>query len=153
MKKQTIYLVAYYYIRPKSKNVKTQVKGWMKDHNSVQYDEQVSVARNLKTSDKTTAKIILDLGNKIVVRNSWDPNTDFDTMFAYFMASYPKYTKDIMDTLDPEYMTRFVNKPGNTTHVVNTEQVLVDTPLIENAEISAVISGSISTTERYEPAA
>lgn len=153
MKKQTIYLVAYYYIRPKSKNVRTQDKGWMKDHNAVQYDEQVSVARNLKTSDKTTAKIILDLGNKVVVRNTWDPSANFDTMFAYFMTGYPKYTKDIMNTLDPEYMNRFVNKPDNTTHVVNTEQVLLDTPFIENAEISAVITGSISTNERYEPAA
>jgi hypothetical protein len=74
-------------------------------------------------------------------------------MFAYFMSGYPKYTRDIMNTLDPEYMTRFISKPIDAAHVVNTEQVLVDTPLIENAEISAVISGSISTNERYEPAA
>ncbi|CAB4221009.1 hypothetical protein UFOVP1636_103 [uncultured Caudovirales phage] len=155
MKKQTIYLVAYYYIRPKSKSVRTQDKGWMKEQNAVQYDEQVAVVRNLKTSDKTTAKIILDLGNKIVVRNAWEPDSNFDTMFAYFMSGYPKYTKDIMDQLDPEYMTRFLSKPSDVTHVVDigADEILVETPAIENAEISAVISGSISTNEHYEPAA
>jgi hypothetical protein len=107
MKKESIYLVAFYSMRPKNR-VRTQIKGWMEDASNVQYDEQVAVTTKLKKHDQDYAKIILDMGNKSVVRNRWNSNNSFDELFGYFAKSYPRYTYEIMGRLDPEYMTQFM---------------------------------------------
>lgn len=101
----SIFLVAYYFMRPQSR-VRTQVKGWMQTEKNLQFDEQVAVTRRLKNSDRTTAKVILDLSKKSVVRNGWGSTEQFDDLFKYFHASYPKYTTEVMATLDPAYLER-----------------------------------------------
>jgi hypothetical protein len=147
MKNQSVYLVAFYSMRPKNR-VRTQVKGWMEDANNIQYDEQVAVTTKLKKSDRDYAKIILDMGTKQVVRNRWNSNNSFDELFGYFAKGYPKYTYEIMGRLDPEYMTQFMtpirsditaeelaseiterNQLGiNLAASVSEETVIVDTP-------------------------
>ena len=102
---KSIFLVAYYFMRPQSR-VRTQVKGWMQTEKNMQFDEQVAVTRRLKNSDQTTAKVILDLSKKSVVRNGWGSTEQFDELFKYFHASYPKYTTEVMATLDPVYLER-----------------------------------------------
>jgi hypothetical protein len=111
MKKESLYLVAYYTLRPANR-VKTQVKGWMEDSSNVQYDEQVAITRRLKNNDRSMAKIILDMTNKKIVRNGWGTDVNFDDMFKYFSKSYPEYTYRIMAHLDPEYLTRFQTQVG-----------------------------------------
>lgn len=100
---KTLYLVAYYYQKPANNRVKTQLKDWMKKPNSVSLDEQVALTRNLKPKDISMAKIILDLGNKKVVRNSWNSDNSFEQLFLYFHKGYPQYTKDVMLQIDPDY--------------------------------------------------
>jgi hypothetical protein len=102
---QSIFLVAYYFMRPQSR-VRTQVKGWMQTEKNLQFDEQVAVTRRLKNSDRTTAKVILDLSKKSVVRNGWGSTENFDDLFKYFHNSYPKYTTEVMTMLDPAYLER-----------------------------------------------
>jgi hypothetical protein len=102
---KSIFLVAYYFMRPQSR-VRTQVKGWMQTEKNMQFDEQVAVTRRLKNSDQTTAKVILDLSKKSVVRNGWGSTEQFDELFKYFHASYPKYTTEVMAMLDPVYLER-----------------------------------------------
>jgi hypothetical protein len=109
MKKETIYLVAYYSMRPKNQ-ARTQIKGWMKDPGNIQYDEQVAVTTKLRRPDREYAKIILDMGNKTVVRNGWNSSNTFDELFGYFAQGYPKYTFEVMNQLDPEYLTRFMTQ-------------------------------------------
>ena len=121
--KNTIYLVAYYYMRPANKRVGTQTKGWMLTAGNVQYDEQVAVTKKLKSNDLSTSKIILDLGNKKVVRNGWGSENSFDELFGYFLKGYPKYTAEVMNVLDPEYMTRFMAPV--TTEQPPSEEALV----------------------------
>lgn len=101
---KSIYLVAYYFQRPKHNKVKTNRSGWMSDNNNVSWDEQVTVCKNLKNRDYTIAKIILDLGNKKVVKDGWDTKRSFDELFVYFNQEYKQYTHDIMAQIDPAYL-------------------------------------------------
>ena len=105
--KNTAYIIAYYYMRPK-RQASTQIAGWSKDAKNLMYDEKVTVAKRLSKADQSMAKIILDVGNKSVVRNGWQNDLSFDQLFAYFHEGYPKYTTDLMSAFDPEYLQRFV---------------------------------------------
>ena len=127
---KSIFLVAYYFMRPQAK-ARTQVKGWMQTEKNMQFDEQVAVTRRLKTSDQTTAKVILDLSKKSVVRNGWGSTEAFDELFKYFHASYPKYTTEVMATLDPVYLER-----------INAEMA----PPAETVESLEPASSSITST-------
>lgn len=100
---KSIYLVAYYFQKP-AERVRTNRSGWMKNRDNLVWDEQVAVSRNLKNRDLTTAKIILDLANKRVLKNDWLNNRNFDDLFTYFSKGYPQYTKEIMEKLDPGYL-------------------------------------------------
>jgi hypothetical protein len=127
---KSIYLVAAYYMKPRNR-VQTQIKGWMGVQDNVAYDEKVDITRNLKKSDLSTAKVILDLKKKTVVRNGWNNDLDFDKIFEYFHNGYPQYTTTVMTELDPEYLTRF-EKPAASNSalsidVLDTEVVEIDT--------------------------
>lgn len=137
MSNQSIFLIAHYYIRPKSARTQTQIKGWMKDADNVSYDEQVAVAKRLKTNDYSTAKIILDLKGKKIVKNGWQTDATFDQLFGYFLNNYPQYIAGPMSMLDPEYLTKF--NSVNTADSAQTDQPAV--------EASATISSSISSAD------
>lgn len=111
---KSIYLVAYYFQKPASNRVKTAKPGWMKETNNVSWDEQVAITRNLKNRDLTMSKIILDLANKRVVRNSWRSETGFNELFKYFSGNYPEQTRGIMMQLDPAYY--FTMFPEHAPH-------------------------------------
>jgi hypothetical protein len=102
MSNKTVYLVAYYMIKPKHKRVGTQVKGWMSESDNVAYDEQIAVATKLKTNDLQTAKIILDLSNRTVYRNSWNNGKSFDDLFEHFYTGYQKYLDPVINQLGYE---------------------------------------------------
>lgn len=103
----SIYLVAYYFTKPKSTRVKTSRPGWMTQPGAVAYDEQVALSKKITNKDLTTAKVILDMGQKKIVKNGWMTNVNFDDLFLYYYGNYPQYTKDIMEKLDPTYLLRF----------------------------------------------
>ena len=130
---KSIFLVAYYFMRPQAR-VRTQVKGWMQAEKNMQFDEQVAVTKRLKNSDRTTAKIILDLSKKSVVRNGWGSTEAFDELFKYFHASYPKYTTEVMAMLDPAYLER-----------INTEMApaATETPVAEPTTSGSSISSAV----------
>lgn len=130
---KSIFLVAYYFMRPQAR-VRTQVKGWMQAEKNMQFDEQVAVTKRLKNSDRTTAKIILDLSKKSVVRNGWGSTEAFDELFKYFHASYPKYTTEVMAMLDPAYLER-----------INTEMApaAAETPVAEPTTSGSSISSAV----------
>lgn len=138
MKKEVIYLIAYYSMRPKAR-VNTQIKGWMDNANNIQYDEQVAVATKLKKADQEYAKIILDMTNKKVVRNRWNNNQDFDAMFEYFAQGYPRYTYEIMGRLDPDYATRFMKQ------IATPEEVeTITKELAERDQIKTELTASVT---------
>lgn len=103
---KSVYLVAYYFQKPSHQRVQTQKAGWMKDSNNVSWDEQVAITRNLKNKDITIAKVIIDLANLKVVRNSWNSATTFDELLVYFSKNYHDQVKNIMMQLNPDYYNR-----------------------------------------------
>ena len=138
----SIFLVAYYFMRPQSR-ARTQVKGWMQTEKNLQFDEQVAVTRRLKNSDRTTAKVILDLSKKSVVRNGWGSTENFDDLFKYFHNSYPKYTTEVMTMLDPAYLERINTEMAPPTETVETAAPTEATSSISS--ISSTTGSSISS--------
>lgn len=124
---KSIFLVAHYYMRPRGRAT-TQIKGWMSNNDNLQYDEQVAITRNLKKSDLSTAKIIMDLTKKSVVRNGWNNLDDFDKLFGYFHEGYPQYTTTVMHELDPSYLERF-------NVATTTEAPVIAAPTSEIVEV------------------
>lgn len=113
-----IYLVAYYYQKPSNRRVRTQLAGWMKDQKNVSWDEQVSITRNLRNRDLTTAGVILDLTQQRVVRNSWNSHANFTDMFEYFVKNYPEQTQGLKNMISPQTsMAEFAPVPTTITSV------------------------------------
>lgn len=100
---KSIYLIAYYYAKPKIKH--TNKAGWMDNPKNIQYDEQVAIARKLKSKDITTAKVILDITNRSVYRNSWKTEANFDELFEHYYEGYKKYLDPVIEELGYEYVS------------------------------------------------
>jgi hypothetical protein len=109
MKKQNIYLVAHYLIKPKDPR-KTHISGYMKDPANIRYDEQVQVSTRLRQQDLVTAKVIMNLTDKKVEQNSFNNNKEFNDLFKYFFKGYHKYITEVMAKLDPEYFNQMLDE-------------------------------------------
>lgn len=109
MKNQSIYLVAHYVTRPRDPK-KTHIPGYMKDPANHQYDEQVQISTRLRNQDKLMAKIILNLSNKQVEKNSFNDNKNFNELFKYFFKGYHKYVTEVMSKLDIEYFNQMLDE-------------------------------------------
>lgn len=93
------YIVAHYYARPSHQRVHTQKAGWMDNKNNLRYDEQITITKKLKNRDLDSAKIILDVLKRQVVRNSIGANKDFDELFDYFVKNYPDHMRPLVSAL------------------------------------------------------
>jgi hypothetical protein len=109
MKKQNIYLVANYVGKPRDPR-KTHVPGYMKDPANIQFDEQVQVSTRLRKQDLTMSKVIMNLSDKTVDKNSFNGNKNFDELFKYFFKGYHKYITQVMTKLDPEYFNQMLDE-------------------------------------------
>ena len=108
MSNKNIYLVAFYYAKPKP-GVQTQIKGWMDNPDNIQWDERVEITRGLK-KDTYAAGVIMNLNTKTVERNRYGDNKSFDEMFKYFFKGYNKYITQVMVQLDAEYFNRMLDE-------------------------------------------
>lgn len=109
MKKQNIYLIATYTIKPRDPK-KTHISGYIKNPDNIRYDEQVHISTKLRSKDISLSKIIINLTNKSVEKNSFNNNKDFNELFKYFFKGYHKYITDIMVQLDAEYFNEILNE-------------------------------------------
>lgn len=139
MNKQNIYLVAQYFMKPKA-HVRTHIKGWMNDPNNIRYDEKVEISRGLRNKD-INAKIILDLSNKQVHRNSFATDRPFDEIFKYFFANYNEYIIKVMGQLDPVYLDQIVTELEK--EIAETEQA--ERAAIETAPANQIPLGTINS--------
>lgn len=126
MKNAGLFLVAYYTMRPKYQHI-THKAGWMEDQDNISYDESINIVMRLKNKDITTAKVIIDLLNKTVVRNSWNSGASFDELFAYYREGYPQYLEPVAKQLkyDQEETTETENTdngPETTEETVQTQE-------------------------------
>lgn len=125
---KSIYLIAYYTITPKER-VRTAQPGWMDNPNNVSWNEQIAIARKVKPRDLQMAKVILDLGNRTVYRNTWRHDVSFDDLFEHFYNGYQKYLDPVIKELGYEMVEK---------SKVNEEVKVVDTSTISNATISSI---------------
>lgn len=109
MKKQKIYLIANYVTKPRDPR-KTHIPGYMKDPANFQFDEQVQISTRVRSKDISTAKVIMNLSDKIVDKNSFNSNKDFNELFKYFFKGYHKYVTEVMSKLDPEYFNSMLDE-------------------------------------------
>ena len=103
-----IFLVAQYFMKPRD-HVNTSKKGWMDNPDNIRWDEKVGVTRGLKTRDHSS-QVILDLGEKKIVRNTFQSGKNFDEIFRYFLTGYSQYLAPVMIQLDPDYMKAIVEE-------------------------------------------
>ena len=132
MKKQNIYLVAHYVTKPRDPS-KTHIPGYMKDPANHQYDEQVQISTRLRKQD-VNAKIVVNLSNKTVERNSFNGKKDFDELFKYFFKGYHKYITEVMAKLDPEYFNQILDEMQAELNA-NQQAVEEATHIAEVAEL------------------
>ena len=100
--------MAFYSMKPRP-GVNTSKKGWMDDTDNITYDERIEISRGLKRNSNT-AKVILDLSNKTVDRNSWGTDRSFDEYFKYYFKGYHKYLTTVMTQLDAEYFNKMLDE-------------------------------------------
>ena len=110
MSSKNIYLVAYYSAKPKDPKL-TKIAGYMKDPANFEYDESINITRGLKTKDQNLARVILNLTNKTVVKNSFNENKDFATLLTHYQEGYPKYINPLIAQLYKDEL----NEPSNVS--------------------------------------
>lgn len=108
MKIKDLHLIAFHVAKPRS-GVQTQVAGWNKNPNNIQYDERIEFTRGLSSKDQQYASIVLNLNKKIVVQNRYNTEQrDFDALFKYFLEGYTEYVAQAMAELDLDYLKQFI---------------------------------------------
>lgn len=88
-KQRKIYLVANYFAKPKNPK-KTHVKGYMANPENVAWDESVIVTAGLKTKDLLSSRVVLNISEQKVEKNSFGTEKSFFELFEYFYNSSPK---------------------------------------------------------------
>ena len=112
MKAKNLYLVANYFARPRDPS-RTREAGYMKNHDNISYDESINITKGLKNRD-LDAKVILDLTNQSVFKNSFNNNRDFASLLAYYQENYPKYVNPVLALLYKDQI--------DVTHVHSQEE-------------------------------
>lgn len=136
MKDTDVYIVAWYYKKPKE-HVNTSKKGWMDNPDNIRWDERVGITRGVKGKDQQ-ATVIVNLTKKQVTRNALNGNKDFDQIFQYYFTGYSKYITEIMDKLHPGYLEYMVNTMEADLAPIPTEENIIDVP-------AQVVSETVST--------
>ena len=117
MRIKDLHLVAFYVQKPKP-GVQTQIAGWMKDPKNFQYDERVEFTRGLSSKDAQYAGVVLNLAKKTVVTNRYNSEQrDFDSLFKYFLESYPQEVATVMAELDLVYLEQFIPKEDKVEEI------------------------------------
>lgn len=95
---KSIYLIAYYNLKPRQ-HVNTSQVDWMKNPQNYSYDERVEFSPKIKNRDYTDSGVILDLGNRKIVKNQWANGKDFDDLFFHYYKGYREYLDPVMTKL------------------------------------------------------
>jgi len=103
-----IYLVGFYHMKPRP-GVRTNVKGWMDNFDNITYDESVEITRGLK-KNAGMAKVVLNLSQKTVDRNTWGTERSFDEYFKHYFKGFHKYLTTVMTQLDAEYFNKMLDE-------------------------------------------
>jgi hypothetical protein len=109
MKIKDIHLLAYYTVAPKDPS-KTHIKGYISNPENQRWDERIEFTKGLDSKDRNYAKVILNLNQKTLVKNTFETDKGFEEYFKYFLQAYPQYVISVMGQLDMEYLEQFIPK-------------------------------------------
>lgn len=144
--KKSLYLVAFYHAHPRI-GVKTTRAGWMTRDNNLQFDERVEITRGRK-KDSDMASIVLNLNDKKVEKNTWDPEQrDFREMFKYFFKGYHEYITTVMANLDPIFFNSVLDELKAEYELAHPQQIEGNVVAsTEDLSTTAVISETVSSS-------
>lgn len=131
MKIKDIHLLAYYVAKPRNPKM-THIKGYMTNSDNIAYDERIEFTKGLNPKEQSYAKVVLNLNQKKVIKNSWNTDRSFDEYFKYFLEAYPQYVMNVMGQLDMEYLVQFIPKEEPAT-----EENIIDVEAKEDGTIQA----------------
>ena len=131
MKIKDIHLLAYYVAKPRNPKM-THIKGYMTNPDNITYDERIKFTKGLNPKEQSYAKVVLNLNQKKVIKNSWNTDRSFDEYFKYFLEAYPQYVMNVMGQLDMEYLVQFIPKEEPTT-----EENIIDVEAKEDGTIQS----------------
>ena len=131
MKIKDIHLLAYYVAKPRNPKM-THIKGYMTNPDNITYDERIEFTKGLNPKEQSYAKVVLNLNQKKVIKNSWNTDRSFDEYFKYFLEAYPQYVMNVMGQLDMEYLVQFITKEDPTT-----EENIIDVEAKEDGTIQS----------------
>jgi hypothetical protein len=106
--KNDIYLVAFYALKPRP-GVNTSKKGWMDNFDNITYDESIEITRGIK-KNSSMAKVILNLSQQRVDRNTWGTDRSFREYFKHYFTQYHDYLTTVMVRLDPHFMNEILDE-------------------------------------------
>jgi hypothetical protein len=86
MKTKDVYLVAKYSAHPRKKHATAQ-PGYMKNPGNIKWDEELLVTYGLKNKDFLSARIVLNISQGRVERNSFQNDKTFEELFNYFYSN------------------------------------------------------------------
>jgi hypothetical protein len=86
---KSVYLIANYAARPKNRKM-THIKGYMADPANIAWDESVTITVGLKNKDLLNSRIVLNINEQKVERNTFGENKSFMELFEYFYTASPK---------------------------------------------------------------
>ena len=89
MSDKSVYLIAKYSAKPRKKHA-TATAGYMKNPANVQWDEQVIITLGLKNKDFLSARVVLNITNQSITRNSFQNDKTFEEFFQYFYNANPQ---------------------------------------------------------------
>lgn len=93
--------MAFYTLRPRDPAM-TKVPGYMSNPENVYYDEMINITRGLKDADRNSAGVVLNLSKRSIVKNTKQPDMDWDKLFAYFEDGYSEYINTVMAEINKE---------------------------------------------------
>lgn len=109
-----LYMIAHYYQVPKNPRLTAQ-KDFGKDSNNMAFNESVTIARNIKDRDLSSANVILNITDKKVVKCNLRQGAAFDDLYRYYKNNYPQYFQhlDVVD-VTPESTAPVAEDVANT---------------------------------------
>lgn len=96
-----LYLIATYTAQPRDPKM-TKIAGYMKDPANITYTEKVEFAIGLKSKDQTATGVVVNLTKRLVIKNRFNPDAEFDDVIKYYCDAYPEYMEKVGFTLEKE---------------------------------------------------
>jgi hypothetical protein len=101
MKEKDFFIVVKYFKRPRDPG-QTRIKGYFDNVDNFYWAESVNITKGLKTRDRNSAELILNLNRQQVLRNSKGNNETFEELLYYFQKNYPDDINPVLAYIYPE---------------------------------------------------